>query len=197
VADPRWVAQLPQESESTFPDSCGDEDPVDLHDRRFTGAVVASAASTERPEIVNTVFERCDVAGFVGQHGRAERVLLTETRLRGALWSNGLVRDAQFTGVIALETSFRFSELRRVLFRDCQLPGIDFTRASFDEVRFENCDLVGATFDAARASGPLRIERCDLTNCSGVEALRGASIHPDDLMAFAPSMARALGFIVE
>src|SRR3954452_15595853 len=135
MTSPKWMGQLPQEQAATFPR--GADDVVDLHDRRFVGASVAKPTSVERPEIVSVALERCDIAGFIGQHGRAERVLVEGTRLRGVIWANGIVRDVHFVEAIALETSFRFSELRRVLFRDCKLAGIDFTRATFDDVRFE------------------------------------------------------------
>jgi uncharacterized protein YjbI with pentapeptide repeats len=194
VTDPKWLAQLADEPTGKFP-SC--DDGVDLHDQRFVGAMVATVEAAQRPEIVNVALERCDIAGFVAEHGRADRVVLAESRLRGVTWANGVIRDVRFIGVTAAETSFRFSELRRVVFRDCKLPAIDFTRATFDDVRFESCELVGAIFDHARISGPVRIEHCDLTHCSGAEALAGASIHPDNLLTFAPSMAQALGFTIE
>ena len=191
---PKWLAQVPTEPESEF-SAC--DDGVELHDQRFVGASLAMAEAADRPEIVNVALERCDIAGFVGDDGRADRVLLQETRLRGVTWANGLIRDVQFIGVIAAETSFRFTELRRVVFRDCKLPAIDFTRATFDDVRFENCELVGAMFDHVRISGVVRIEHCDLMRCSGAEGLAGASIHPDDLLSFGPSMAQALRITVE
>jgi uncharacterized protein YjbI with pentapeptide repeats len=195
VTEPKWLGQLPPEQETAFPEC--DDDVVDLHDQRFAGASLVAATVTERPEIINVAFDQCDIVGLVANDGRADRVLMTGSRLRGVTWSNGLIRDARFLGVLAMETSFRFTELRRVGFRDCKLPGVDFTRATFDDVRFENCELVGATFEAARLNGQLRIEHCNLTGCSGVQALRGASIHADDLISLGPSMAEALGFRVE
>ena len=93
------------------------------------------------------------------------------------------------------EVSLRFSTLRRVTLRDCALQGLDFTETKFEEVRFERCDLIGAQFNGAKVQS-LRIEGCDLAGATGVAALAGASIHPDDLLALAPSLAEAVGMTV-
>jgi len=63
-------------------------------------------------------------------------------------------------------------------------------------VRLERCVLTGARFHRAKVK-ELRIEGCDLTGCSGAEALAGASVHPDDLAQLAPSLAAAVGIRLE
>ena len=195
MSEPKWLAQLPAEPAGAFPECVDDE--IDLHDARYVGASLSSATVAERPEIVNVVLDGCDIAGFIGSEGRADRALLKDCRLRGTAWVNGLVRDVHFDSCVAAETSFRFTEFRHVVFKDCKLPAIDFTNATFDDVRFENCELTRATFDHVRTLPGVRIEHCELTDCSGVDALRGASVHPDDVTSLAQSMARAIGLIVE
>lgn len=197
MAAPAWQNALPSTDDalSTFPD-CSDDDQFELIESRIVGASSATAAFHERPEIVNVALDRCDVTGFGATAGRADRVQITDSRLRAFTWANGMVQDVELSGVAGAEVTFRFSTLRRVTFRDCELPGLDFTEVTFDDVRLERCNLAGAQFDKARVKA-LRIEGCDLTGCSGAGALGGASVHPDDLIALAPSMAGALGIKVE
>jgi uncharacterized protein YjbI with pentapeptide repeats len=197
VAPTSWLERLPGEAEAldAFPSSQGD-DALELRDTSVAGATLSLADAVDKPELVNVRLQGCDVAGFVALSGRADRVLVQAGRLRGVAWTGGLVRDAELRNVVASDLSFRFSTLRRVVFRDCELPGLDLTEVVLDDVRFERCLLSGAQFHRAQVKS-LRIEGCDLTGAQGVEALAGAAIHPDDLLALAPSMAVALGITLE
>ena len=193
---PAWLTRLPgaDAAMSTFPARDADEE-LDLHDVRVVDAATASGALAERPELVNVVLERCDVAGFTGRDGRAERVLVSGSRLRGVTWVNGVLQDVVLEGVTGDDVSLRFSVLRRVTMRDCVLPGLDLTEVKLEDVRLERCTLRGAQLNGAKVKS-LRIEGCDLSGVTGAAALAGASIHPDDLLALAPSLAEALGMTV-
>lgn len=144
------------------------------------------------PELTDVVLDNCDVAGFVATSGRATGLRLQGGRIRGVTWARGLFRDVLADGVTAEDVSLRFGTLRRVEFRDCSLPGFDLTETTGEHVRFLRCDLTRAKFDHARI-GRLRISGCDLAGATGVEALRGASVHPDDVASMATSLARAVG----
>jgi uncharacterized protein YjbI with pentapeptide repeats len=196
VTRPNWLTTLPGDDTvaDDFP-SCED-DFFELHDVRVVGASTVAVADPERPEVINVALARCDIVGFTGTRGRAARVLIEQSRLRAVTWVGGMVEDAILDGVTGADVSFRFSTLRRVVLRDCVLPGLDFTETVFDDVRLERCDLAGARFDRAKVSR-LRIEGCDLTRCSGAGYLAGASVHPDDLITLGPSLAEALGIYVE
>ena len=196
MAPRSWLELLPSESDGmdAFPPCDGDG--IDLRDTAVAGATVSVGDVADKPELVNVRLRRCDVAGLVAHEGRCDRVLVESSRLRGLTWTAGLVRDAQLQDVSGHDVSFRFSTLRRVAFRDCQLPALDLTETVLDDVLFERCVLRGAQFHRARVKS-LRIEGCDLSGTSGVEGLAGASIHPDDALALAPSMATALGIRLE
>jgi uncharacterized protein YjbI with pentapeptide repeats len=191
-----WVERLPPEAElvDSFP-SC-DEDGVELRDLAVGGARLSLTDVLEKPELVNLRLRQCDLAGVVAVEGRADRVLIDDCRLRGVSWTNGLLRDVGLRMVTGTDLSVRFSTLRRVVFRDCDLAGIDVTEAVLEDVRFERCRLPGAQFHRARVTS-LRIQGCDLSGASGVEALAGASIHPEDVQGLAASMAVALGLKLE
>jgi uncharacterized protein YjbI with pentapeptide repeats len=191
-----WIARLPgnDAAVSEFP-ALDPEDPLEMHDLRIVDASSVSDGVAERPELVNVVLERCDVAGFLGRNGRAERVAIVGSRLRGVTWVNGMVQDVLLDGVTGEELSLRFSTLRRVTLRDCVLPGLDLTEATLDEVRLERCSLPNVQFKGAKLKS-LRIEGCDLSGATGAAALAGASIHPDDLLTLAPALAEAIGMKV-
>ena len=170
-------------------------------DSEFADVAVVGAKSTdplqlERFEVANVSLQDCDVIGVVIRGGRVSRLLVEQSRLRSAVWMDGTLQDLTFDGVTAADVSFRFSTLRRAVFRNCTLSRLDLTEVTIDRVRFERCDLSGARFDGAKATS-LRIEECDLTGCTGAEALRGGSVDPRDLISLAPSLAVALGIKIE
>jgi uncharacterized protein YjbI with pentapeptide repeats len=112
--------------------------------------------------------------------------LITFAHWRGAVSDQGVTGE---------ELSLRFSTLRRVTLRDCTLPGLDLTEAKLEEVRLERCSLTRAQFNGAKVKS-LRIEGCELSGVTGAAALAGASIHPDDLLTLAASLAEAIGMTV-
>ena len=192
-----WPVAAPTGGESaTAFAECSDLDGVELVDLDVVDASHAEALVLDRPELVNVSLERCDIAGVLGRSGRASRIAVRQSRLRGVSWVNGMVQDATLEEVTGAEVSFRFTTLRRVIFRDCTLAGLDLTEAVLDKVLLQRCDLRAARFDRASVKA-LRIEGCDLGGSTGVESLSGASIDPDDLVALGPSMATALGLTVE
>jgi uncharacterized protein YjbI with pentapeptide repeats len=194
VDEPAWIAQLPAEAVHDFPPLT--DDVLDLRDVRVIDALVTTENPLEKPEIVNVAIERCDIAGVVALDGRVHRLLVSGSRLRGVTWGAAMLQDVVIDTTTGGDVSLRFSTLRRVTFRDCVLPELDFTEVTFDGVRIERCVLAGARFHRAKVKS-LRIEGCDLTGCTGAEALAGASIHPSDLTQLAPSLAAALDIKVE
>jgi uncharacterized protein YjbI with pentapeptide repeats len=91
--------------------------------------------------------------------------------------------------------SFAASTLEQVVFDECILRQTDFFDAELRAVRFERCDLSGADLSGARLS------RCELRGCTldglrGAEALRGAAMPWEDIVAAAGTFADALGIRV-
>jgi len=192
-----WIERLPpaEHAVAEFP-ACDTDEAFELQDLYVDGASAASVETFEKPEIVNVAMHRCDIAGFVAQGGRGSRVLLAECRLRGVSWAGATIQDAVVRDVRGADFSLRFSTLRRVVFNDCDIQNLDLSEVTFDDVLLQRCVLRGAEFHRARVK-QLRIEGCDLSGCTGAESLGGASVHPDDLLNLAPSLATALGLRVE
>ena len=69
---------------------------------------------------------------------------------------------------------------------------VSASEASLTDVKFERCELRAATFSAARIER-VELSACDLAGASAVEALRGARMSWDDVLANAPVFASAIG----
>lgn len=173
-----------------------DEEPLEIRDRTFNGERIDPFELVPNSEVVGVSFEDCDVVGVFATKSRLERVTVTRGRLRGVTWAGGVLRDVTVDSVAGSDVSARFSQLRVVTFRDCQLPGLDLTEADIDDVTFERCDLRQAKFDHAKVKN-LRIEACNLAGVSGATSLRGATMTLDDVLGLAPSLARELGITIE
>lgn len=172
------------------------DEPLDLHDRSFVNERLGPADLVTNSEIVEVGLEDCDVIGVIAQKSRLERVTITGSRLRGVTWAAGVIRGLTLDLVNGTDLSCRFSTLRVVTIRDCQLPEADFTEVEFDQVLFERCDLRGAKFDHAKVK-KLRMTGCNLAGVSGAVDLRGASMELDDVLSLGPSLAREIGITIE
>jgi uncharacterized protein YjbI with pentapeptide repeats len=85
--------------------------------------------------------------------------------------------------------------LRQVIFRGCDLSGVDFYNATFDHVTIDGCDLQRATFDAAMVKC-LSITNSNLVGIRGVGGLRGAEVDASDLPGMAQSLASEAGILI-
>jgi len=86
----------------------------------------------------------------------------------------------------------RMAKLERVVFRECRMAECDLSEASLTDVLFENCELREATFSGVKLKR-VELRGGDLTGVHGVEALRGARMPWNDVLANGPLFAAALG----
>jgi uncharacterized protein YjbI with pentapeptide repeats len=146
----------------------------------------------DRPQLVDLRFDECDLSGITATGFGMRRVAMRGTRLRGVSLAKGQYDDGLLEGCTTDELSMRFSRLRNVTFRDCDLTGADFYQATFEHVTFEACRLRTARFHAVTIKC-LRITDCDLSGLTGALDLKGAQIAVDDLASLAPSLAGEAG----
>jgi uncharacterized protein YjbI with pentapeptide repeats len=146
----------------------------------------------DRPEWVDLRFEECDLSGVVAKDVVMRRVAFRNTRLRGVAFANGQYDDGLLLDCPTDELTMRFTRLRNVIFRDCDLSNADFYSATFEHVTFDSCRLQAARFHAATVKC-LRITDCDLTGVTGALDLRGAVVDVADLASLAPSLAGEAG----
>ncbi|RMI28598.1 pentapeptide repeat-containing protein [Nocardia stercoris] len=156
-------------------------------------------------------------AGGLLLHGRfhdvwQRNVTMTGTSLADTSWRDTELGECAWNGVEAPG-----AELRRVEFAGCKLDHVNFRGATLDKVVFRDCVLRDPDFAGARLSGVTfpgsRVEGLALTKATlkqvdfrgahsigvsaGFEALRGAIIDHEQLLSLAPTLAAALGLIVE
>src|SRR5437867_3931881 len=85
-----------------------------------------ASAGLDRAVLTDCRFDRCDLANVHLPEATVTRVALHEARLTGAQWVNGAAADVTFDGCRLDLAGFRFTRMRRVLFRGCVLARADF-----------------------------------------------------------------------
>ncbi len=138
----------------------------------------------------------CDLANLLADECSMAECAISTSRLTGMSWTAGSWRDVLLEGTRADLTSFRYSKLRTVVFRDCDLRQADFEGVEFRNVVFEHCNLTGARFTGTAPRHNLRFTDCTLADIDGVAGLRGATVDGGDLLGLAASLAREAGIIV-
>jgi len=149
----------------------------------------------DRPELLDLRLTDCDLSGLVATGFVARRVELSGTRIRGVTFVKGQYDDGLVADCTTSEMSLRFSKLRHVVFRNCDLSGADFYNTTFEHVTIDGCDLQRATFDGAHVTC-LSITNCNLAAVRGISGLRGAQLDVSDLPAMAPAMASDAGILI-
>lgn len=172
----------------------GDELVLDDGDasNQWLSGVRVLQLDLDRPQLVDLRFDECDLSAIEATGFGMRRIAMRGSRLRGVALSKGQFDDGLLVDCTTDEFSMRFSTLRNVTFRNCDLTGADFYQATFDHVTFEDCRLRTARFHAATIKC-LRITGCDLSGLAGALDLKGAQIAVDDLQSLAPSLAGEAG----
>ncbi|NEW42345.1 pentapeptide repeat-containing protein [Nocardia cyriacigeorgica] len=138
----------------------------------------------------------CDLANLQADECTMAECAISTSRLTGMSWTAGSWRDVLLESTRADLTNFRYSKLRTVVFRDCDLRQADFEGVEFRNVAFEHCNLTGARFTGTATRHNLRFTDCTLADIDGVAGLRGATVDGGDLLGLAASLAREAGITV-
>lgn len=155
-------------------------------------AVRFGACEFEKVIVSDSRLERCDLANTRTNSVSVIQCALEGCRLTGSSWTGGFWRDVTVTDCRADLALFRHCKVRAVVFRDCNLIQSDWQWAELHHVRFERCDLSGATF-ANASTGSTLFADCILDGVAGVSGLKGSSVRGSDLISLGPSLARELG----
>ncbi len=133
-----------------------------------------------------------DWAGARAPGSSVRRAELRRCRLTGAELAEGSLTDVIFDECQIDLVGLRHATLERVVFRDCRMRECDFQGAKLTDVLFERCDLQRASFASARLQR-VELRRCELTGLHGAEALRGARMPVNDVLAHALLFAAVAG----
>ncbi|MFI5720509.1 pentapeptide repeat-containing protein [Nocardia sp. NPDC051750] len=190
-------------------------------DREYDCALFDETALTE-PDLRTTVFGQCAFRSVTVDRGVAggarfadvwlQGVRFTGTEMPDSAWMDAELIEGAWSGVEASG-----AELRRVEFHNCKLDSVNFRNARFTKVRFVDCVLRHVDFGSAKLSevsfpgseiAELTVRNAQLKKvdfraahsigiADGVESLRGALVTPAQLMDLAPTLAAAVGLIVQ
>jgi uncharacterized protein YjbI with pentapeptide repeats len=122
----------------------------------------------------------------------ARRAELRRCRLTGTDLAEASLSDVTFVECRLDLAGLRHAKLERVVFRDCRMSECDLYGATLKDVLLERCELRQATLSNATLER-LELRGCVLTDIRGAEALRGARMEWNDVLANAALFASVLG----
>lgn len=106
------------------------------------------------------------------------------------------LRRVRFEGCKFDSVNFRKAKLREVQFVDCVLRHVDFGDADLTKVSFPGTTVEGLLLNRARLKAVDLRGAVHLNIAEGLDALRGATITPLQLLDLAPEFARTIGITV-
>lgn len=174
-------------------------DDLDLRDCRFDDCTF-SKVSAARTNFDHVVIRRSAFESVKASNSSFVDAALTAVEFRGCQLSGLDISSAMLKNVVYEEcrlvlASFRFSRFTSVTFRNCDLTEADFQGMKAVNVNFERCRFEGTEFSQASVtSGAIR--DCEIGSLSGITGLAGITVDVPALMALAPALALAAGFIV-
>lgn len=180
--------------------TAGDLSHPDLHAVSLDGCRLDSvrfSGAMRMGTIADCELDVCDLANLLADESSMFRCAISTSRLTGMSWTAGVWRNISVVSTRADLTSFAYSTLQTVVFRECDLRQADFADAEFRDVVFEDCDLSGGRFHHARIQQNVRFRNCTLTGLVGVSGLRGATVDGGDLLGLAACLAQEAGINVE
>ncbi|MEL4505847.1 pentapeptide repeat-containing protein [Luteococcus sp. H138] len=173
---------------------------LDAHSSEFTELVSLEIAGGSladsdwyRTTWVDVRLDGADGANAAFTESGLKRVAWQRCRLVGLALSGCTLADVSHTECLLGMANFRFASLTRVEFLGCELTGADFTNARLLDVTFTDCVLTDATFTQASCEQVV-LQGGELSGIRGLDGLRGATIHVDNLTEIAQEMATQLGF---
>jgi uncharacterized protein YjbI with pentapeptide repeats len=167
---------------------------VEFRQCRFKRASLAGS-QLQRVRFADCLVEGSDWSNLRGDGGTFDRVKVTDSRMTGLAWADGLLRDVAVSGGKLDLSNWRFATFEAVSFTDCNLAGADFTSADLRGASFVRCDLSRAQFSNATMEGA-RFRGCELAGIGGMTSWQGAIVHEDDLLALSYTLAAAIGIVV-
>ena len=156
---------------------------------------LAEEAAAEVPnlhELVDVAVTDRDWANERAVRFEARRVELVRCRFTGAELAEASLSDVAFDECRLDLAGLRHGRLERVVFRDCRMSECDLYGATLKDVLFERCELREATFSDATLER-VELRGCELAGLRGAEALRGARMPWNDVLANAALFAAVAG----
>lgn len=157
---------------------------------QLTGSVLDGA------ELIDVVFEDCELSGVDLSRARLARVVFRRCRMSGLVATELVASDVQVIGAKADDAWLRMARLERCAFVDCDLTGSDWYEARLAATRLLRCRLDGAelsnaTFDQVALHGS------SVEGVRGAGSLRNLVIASDQVMPLALPVLGALSITID
>ena len=101
-------------------------------------------------ESKDSLFSKCSFAGAQCDRSYLVRTEISNSRLQGIQMTEGVLIDTVIVDSKCSMANFRFSSLKNVIFKNCDLKEIDFLGAKLESVTFKNCDLSDSEFSQSK-----------------------------------------------
>ena len=181
----------------TGPVSCADERPEHVE---ITGCHLRGVALTgwelDRLQLVDVVFDDCELSGVLLTEARFTRVVFNRCRMSGFVASGVDARDVAFTDCKLDAANLRMSSWERSEFVRCELPEADFTGARLQASSLLASNLTRVDFTKARLDD-VALHGSILQEIHGADGLQGAVIGTDQVVPLAISLFAALRIAVD
>lgn len=134
----------------------------------------AELTSSQLPflNLIDDVLENCDLSGAVLEQSTLTRVLLRDCKMSGLEFAQSSLRDVLFSGCRLDNANFRMCGFERVTFDSVDLRTAEFSGSKLVACRFFDCNLTGVDFSKARADGT-RLHGSVLEDIKGAHSPRG------------------------
>jgi hypothetical protein len=160
-----------------------------------TGARL-TGATLDGVELVDVVFEDCDLSGTTLADAVLRRVAFRRCRLSGVVAADLAATDVRVADCRADEIWLRASRLERCAFVDCDLSGSDWYGARVSHSRITGSRLDGSELSAA-VFDDVALHGSSLEGVHGAGALRNVVIGSDQVVDVALPVLAALGIRVD
>lgn len=154
-----------------------------------------AGAHLQRVTLTDVALTDCDLAGAV-LDGALVRVAFHRCRLSGADLGGTELTDVTFTDCQLDDLSLRMVRASRLEVRDSTAPRIDLYQAELAGSAWLDTDLTGANLSGATLT-QARLRGSTIAELKGGSALRGAVIHPDQVVAVGMALLADSGIVVD
>jgi uncharacterized protein YjbI with pentapeptide repeats len=166
----------------------------------LTGATITGSrfagADLSKAQLTDVRLVGCDLQGAILDEAVLTRVELVDCRMSGVVLSRSRLHDVRLVKCQLDEANLRMVVSRRLWFEGCSMAKADFYDSAIDGAVLWQCDLSGATFAKARATGA-RLHGSRLDGIGGADCLRGASFASDQVAELALPVFAALGLVID
>lgn len=168
---------------------------VEVSRARLTGLRL-TGWRLDRLRMIDVLVEDCELSAVTLPAAHLTRVEFRRCRLSGLSAPNLKARHVRFTDCRADGTSFRMSSWDLAELSSVDLRDADFHAATLAGVRLLDCDLTRADISKATLAGTA-LHGSTVEGLRGADALRGAVIASDQVVAVTVPLLIAMGIQVD